>query len=164
MKAITLWQPWASLIVYGFKTYETRSWSTDYRGWLAIHASKKQPAHVGWMLNVKDPAHESALFWECLEACGYYEFKDMPRGVVLGHVQLVNVLQVEDVDVRYVDSTDRGNRRADDKAIICHRDLVFGDWTPGRFAWELRDPVIFNTPVPSRGSQKLWEWGNHEGV
>lgn len=40
MKAISLWQPWASLIAHGVKTIETRSWSTPYRGPLAIHAAK----------------------------------------------------------------------------------------------------------------------------
>jgi len=38
MKAITLKQPFASLISIGVKTIETRPWSTDYRGPLAIHA------------------------------------------------------------------------------------------------------------------------------
>lgn len=36
--AITIWQPWADFIVNGEKRYETRSWSTDYRGLIAIHA------------------------------------------------------------------------------------------------------------------------------
>ena len=38
MKALTIRQPWASLIAAGVKTIETRSWSTRYRGPLAIHA------------------------------------------------------------------------------------------------------------------------------
>lgn len=38
MKAITLHQPWASLVAEGVKTIETRSWSTKYRGPLVIHA------------------------------------------------------------------------------------------------------------------------------
>lgn len=41
MKAITLWQPWASLLACGAKGYETRSWATSYRGQIAIHAAKK---------------------------------------------------------------------------------------------------------------------------
>jgi|SRR5690242_8015772 len=40
MKAITLIQPWASLIADGIKTIETRSWPTNYRGPIAIHAGK----------------------------------------------------------------------------------------------------------------------------
>src|SRR5258708_5270609 len=43
VKALTLWQPWASLIAVGAKTIETRSWSTSYRGPLAIHAAKRKP-------------------------------------------------------------------------------------------------------------------------
>ena len=40
MKAISLWQPWASLVATGAKTYETRSWPTKYRGPLVICAAK----------------------------------------------------------------------------------------------------------------------------
>lgn len=41
MKALTLWQPWASAIGAGLKQYETRGWQTHYRGPLIIHAAKK---------------------------------------------------------------------------------------------------------------------------
>ena len=41
MKALTLYQPYASLIAVGAKTIETRSWGTSYRGGLLIHAGKK---------------------------------------------------------------------------------------------------------------------------
>lgn len=43
MKAITIWQPWASLIACGAKKYETRGWPTKYRGPIAIHAAAKDP-------------------------------------------------------------------------------------------------------------------------
>ena len=42
MKAISLWQPWASYIAVGMKRFETRHWSTSYRGPLAIHAAKRR--------------------------------------------------------------------------------------------------------------------------
>ena len=41
MKVLSLRQPWASLIADGSKTIETRTWRTDYRGPLAIHASAR---------------------------------------------------------------------------------------------------------------------------
>lgn len=45
IKAITLWQPYGSLIAVGSKQYETRSWATNYRGQIAIHAAKtKHPS------------------------------------------------------------------------------------------------------------------------
>lgn len=40
MKAITIKQPWATLIALGEKRFETRSWQTKYRGPIAIHAGK----------------------------------------------------------------------------------------------------------------------------
>lgn len=43
MKAISLTQPYATLIALGAKKIETRSWSTSYRGPLAIHAAKNMP-------------------------------------------------------------------------------------------------------------------------
>ncbi len=48
MKALTLWQPWASLIAIGAKSIETRSWATPYRGRLAIHAAARKPEV--WMM------------------------------------------------------------------------------------------------------------------
>lgn len=38
MKALTIKQPWASLIINGYKKYEFRSWKTNYRGKILIHA------------------------------------------------------------------------------------------------------------------------------
>ena len=38
MKALTIKQPWAALIVDGHKKYEFRSWKTKYRGKILIHA------------------------------------------------------------------------------------------------------------------------------
>ena len=44
MKAITIIQPWATLIALGEKQFETRSWFTKHRGELAIHAGKRSTA------------------------------------------------------------------------------------------------------------------------
>ena len=38
MKALTIKEPWASLIIEGYKKYEFRSWKTKYRGKILIHA------------------------------------------------------------------------------------------------------------------------------
>ena len=44
MKAISLWQPWASAMALGLKTVETRHWWTGQRGLIAIHAAKRWTA------------------------------------------------------------------------------------------------------------------------
>ena len=38
MKVLTIKQPWAILIIEGYKKYEFRSWKTKYRGKILIHA------------------------------------------------------------------------------------------------------------------------------
>ncbi len=67
MKAISLLQPWATLVAIGAKRIETRSWATNYRGPLAIHASKspKMVNKLTW-----DEPFYSALKDKChLESC-----------------------------------------------------------------------------------------------
>ena len=39
MKVLTIREPWASLIINGYKEYEFRSWKTNYRGKILIHTS-----------------------------------------------------------------------------------------------------------------------------
>lgn len=47
MKCITIKQPWASLIVNKYKNYEFRSWKTNYRGKIYIHAGvSKEKIHL----------------------------------------------------------------------------------------------------------------------
>lgn len=38
LKVLTLRQPWATLVAEGIKKYEFRSWKTNYRGIVLIHA------------------------------------------------------------------------------------------------------------------------------
>jgi len=63
VRALSLWQPWASLIYDGRKTIETRSWEMLYRGPLAIHAA----------LHIEKDACEDFG----------YDWKTIPRGAVL---------------------------------------------------------------------------------
>lgn len=74
MKAISLWQPWASLIVDGRKQYETRDWATKHRGPLAIHAAK-----------VVDK-----------DACRLFGYRpyDIPSGAVLGVADLMHCCEM----------------------------------------------------------------------
>ncbi len=39
MKVLTIREPWASLIINGYKEYEFRNWKTNYRGKILIHTS-----------------------------------------------------------------------------------------------------------------------------
>jgi len=77
MRAITLWQPWASLMALGYKKIETRSWSTKYRGPLLIHAAKRKLD----LLAADFLADE-------------YGLSDLPYGKILCRVDLVDVKKI----------------------------------------------------------------------
>ncbi|MGE5593799.1 MAG: ASCH domain-containing protein [Betaproteobacteria bacterium] len=94
MKAITLIQPWASLVAIGAKRIETRSWATDYRGPLAIHAAKGFPK---WAqeLCYKEPF--ATLLFNV--KTGYYHPWKLPRGVVIAVCALVGCRRIKPQDV-----------------------------------------------------------------
>jgi activating signal cointegrator 1 len=78
IKAISLHQPWASLIARGYKKYETRSWPTSYRGPIAIHAAKK-------FLHVP----------QLLQLLGKKEKSDFPLGAVVAIADLTDCLLMD---------------------------------------------------------------------
>lgn len=115
MKALTIRQPWASLIAAGVKTIETRSWSTRYRGPLAIHAGRRWD--VGWSRHAlwHDPDVPSdtrdrndvlveKLRCDPMEDCngsGYwtvdrYGRGHIPRGAVVATCTLADVVPIMD--------------------------------------------------------------------
>jgi hypothetical protein len=75
MKALTIRQPWGSLIVAGAKTVENRSWRTNYRGPLLIHAGVRLDPVEGW--RVAEVA----------------KLGDIPRGALIGVVEVVGCVR-----------------------------------------------------------------------
>ena len=81
MKAISLYQPYASAMALGWKRNETRHWQTSYRGPLLIHAAKRV---VGWpSISIQ------ALFDEIA-----FLPSDLPLGVILCKVDLVDCKKI----------------------------------------------------------------------
>lgn len=74
VRALTLWQPWASAIAYGTKRIENRRWSTDYRGWILLHAgatidpAAKYAVMARPFLNRPQPV-SAVLGWARLDDC-----------------------------------------------------------------------------------------------
>lgn len=79
MKAITLWQPWASLVAWGDKQYETRFWATKFRGDIAIHAGKRN-------LGTSCPIWHETLMER--------DFTDLPTGAVVAVAYLVEIYRI----------------------------------------------------------------------
>ncbi len=141
MKCLSLRQPWASLVILGLKRYETRTWSTNYRGPLAIHAGRTLTADAAALCN-REPLRSLLL------SAGYHFLADLPRGVVLGTVELCDCIPTELLPAgvamgSYDDFTEQ------------ERDL--GDYRPRRYAWRLAQPAPFVHPVALPGQLSLFD-------
>lgn len=172
MKAITLHQPWASLLAHGIKQWETRSWpvpdkylSPEDRGGaldkdaveIAIHAS----ANRSYMKELEPFADELSR---------YNLNKDgIPYGAILGmgyittcyqivkHVGYIDNIRRHVLDVRtkhdraYLDIPAKTQR-----IYVKNRETQLGDWSNGRWIWGFECVYSAEHPVPCRGYQRFW--------
>ena len=122
MKAITVWQPWASLLVSGRKRYETRSWATTYRGPIAIHAAKRPVRRT-----IDALAADRGDGWTTLD---YFEsllmrpgeLDQLPTGAIVGTAILTRCNLITEAFV----------------AKLTPMELALGDFTLARYAWYQR--------------------------
>jgi len=89
MKALSLRQPWAWLLVEGIKTIENRKWNSKHRGRFYIHASKGM---------TKQEYQFCKTFCEPRTERELPDFNELLRGGIVGHVELVDVLLPPCVD------------------------------------------------------------------
>jgi hypothetical protein len=133
MKAITILQPWASLIACGAKRIETRSWATQYRGRIAIHAAKDQDKKGERIRHIVARAEQYGII-----------IPEMHFGAIIAIATLTHCLKINESQIYYLEK---------DKS----KELAFGDFTPGRYAWIL-DNIQAIKPVPAKGMQRIWNW------
>jgi ASCH domain-containing protein len=88
MKALTIKQPWAQLIVEGIKDIENRTWKTNYRGRIYIHAAGKSAEFVDLLDAPKEIYLHSASLRDNHEI-----FKTYPHGAILGDVDIIDCIQ-----------------------------------------------------------------------
>ena len=140
MKALVLWEPWATLMRLGLKTVETRSWPTSYRGELAICAAKREP-DWRWL----ELATAKGFFgsWEPLKNRDWFH-----PGCVLCVVELFEYFDIRQSELL------REERLAD--AGIGEREELFGNYGFGRYGWKTRNLAPLRKPVPVVGRQGLF--------
>ena len=114
MKAVSLWQPWASAIPLGLKQIETRGWSTNYRGPLVIHAAKR------WGADQRQFTRECAAIDPSLDI-------DLPFGAIIAVCELTSVVQSEHL-----------------RLCISETERRYGVYDDNRYGWMLANikPII----------------------
>lgn len=129
MKALSLWQPWATLWLLDLKKNETRSWATRYRGRLAVHAAQN--------------TRGGRMIFQALKYRGllkeFDRITDMPRGGIIGTVDLKGCVEMTSHNMP-LDETE----------------LLLGNYEIGRFMWLKENPKSFKKIIPLRGRQGLF--------
>lgn len=131
VKAISLWQPWASAISFGLKHYETRGWKTNYRGKLVICSARKNSKQQ--RQTYKEIKNKLAI---------ETNWNDLPRGYAIAICDLTDCTFMTDDFIRTIKDVER----------------ECGDWQVGRYAWKLENIYIPKKPIPVTGKQGLWNF------
>ncbi len=128
MKAVTISQPYASLIASGEKWIENRDWyPKQFRGAIAIHAGKG----------------EQYLARKALKA--------FPTGCVIAVARLAACLSMGIIRMGRDDHVVKN-------AGMTIREIRAHPHAEGPYCWILRDIVRLDEPIPAKGAQGLWEF------
>ena len=139
VRAISLHQPYASGVALGLKRNETRHWPTKYRGPLAIHAAQRRTRDLrAAFARIALGCDDKAL--QTIDGACDVIFDRLPFGAYVCTCNLIDCVRVEDLPA----------------VSKCER--LFGDYSPGRFAWILDGVQQLPEPVLARGRQGFWSW------
>lgn len=127
MKALSVHQPWAWLIVNGYKDVENRTWRTTFRGRIYIHAGLKPDKSVSAYELMKD---KGGIPWEQYRRLHNMHFEAL--GCIVGEVEIVDCL-------------------VPGHMAQTHR------WYEGPYGFLLSDPVAYSKPIPYKGQLGFFE-------
>lgn len=150
MKAITIKQPWASLICAGIKDIENRTWPTKFRGRVLVHCSASKPK-----MNYYDFEPFKTYWTEAGSNCGISqsEMKEAMKtkfnfihGVIIGSVDIVDcVINHQSI------WAEKGTAFAGyDKLGWAKRKPIYN--------WVLANPILFPEPIPAKGKLSFWDY------
>jgi hypothetical protein len=98
VKAISVRQPWAWCITNAGKCVENRTWNTDYRGPVLIHAAKRctMAEYVDWSNSIWNAAPYAEAVLCSLTGHDLPDIKDMPRGGFVARASIVGCVHASD--------------------------------------------------------------------
>lgn len=130
MKVLSIIEPYATLIKDGVKTIETRSWKTNYRGELYIHAS-----------STKMPRE----YKENLELMSLIDKEKLNYGSIICSCELVDCIEMTE---QFIEDIKNNNKT----------EYLIGLYSTGRYAWILKNVKILDTPIKAKGHLNIWEF------
>ena len=128
MKVLSIKEPYATLIATGNKLIETRSWKTNYRGELFIHASGKKI--------------DKKVLTNNYIATLIKDLK-MNYGNIICKANLVDCVYMDENFLKTIKSNSK--------------EYKLGEYKIGRYAWILKDVELIN-PIPVKGRLNIWNY------
>lgn len=174
MKALTIHQPYASLIALGRKRIETRSFRTHYRGPLAIHAAARTPRQLPRRTHYGDFTVENDGAGLLLRGPIAWPYR-LPVGCIVATAELVDCVEIRGTrsmsgvhDLPHEGDLPHQqgglwiigvNALTGGNPTRIEHERPFGNFEPGRFAWLLDNVVsLGDAVIPAKGKQALWNW------
>lgn len=136
MYTLTVHQPFASLIVLGFKRWETRPWVTHYKGPLLIHAGAARTVEGHRVFHLP-------TVHQFLSAHGCHNWDQLPRSAIIGGVTVVETVPTEAFH--------------HSRPLHASEELV-GNFPPGYYAFALTKPHAIAPGIPCHGKPGLWSY------
>jgi hypothetical protein len=141
VKALTLWEPWASAMAWGLKRVETRSWGTSFRGPMAITAAKRDTEEEReWLIEMTRRHRENFSAFTDFSGDNESGRHRLGFGRALCWGNLVNCVRI-------------GPRFREGISQLEHD---WGDYSDGRYAWVFDNVMTHPVGIPVRGFQQIW--------
>ncbi len=164
MKAITEKQPWGSLIVAGIKDIENRTWKTNFRGRVLIHAGyswDRSLAEICLSEEIKPHLERLGLIHKYKdENTGYkgYSFS-FHHGAIIGSVEIVDCV-INHSSVWAEKQHCLHKPRCEDltKLPNCWDGCMY--FSKPIYNWVLANPIKFPEPIPAKGKLSFWDYPN----
>lgn len=129
--AVSIRQPFASLILAGVKRYEVRSWHPTSAGWLLLHAS----TNTG--LTAREVSADPHIT-KAIKKAGLDDRNAWIRGAIIGAVEYTGYTNPPVKQFTKID------------AALCDAD-------EDQCLWKFGDRITFDTPIPCKGALGLFE-------
>ena len=152
MRALTIWQPWASLIAIGAKPYEFRGWDYSARPGLASLVDTRIAIHAG--ARPVRPTEVRAILDRISEGTSALR-EDLALPLLERILAAHSATQRAVVPLSAVIAT--AVLRRPIPVGVLFADVADSDrFDHSKFAWPLDDVVRLDVPIPSRGAQGFW--------
>jgi len=138
MKALTIKQPWASLIAHGIKDIENRTWKTNFRGRIYIHSSTPKKFEI--QLNDEQTRLALPVLKDAFSG-------NLPFGAIIGEVDIIDcVINHSSIWAEQSDVF----RKTHSAGVVSR---------PPIYNWVLANPVLYEDPILNvKGKLSFWKY------